>query len=90
MMTKILYLYSECSYFSKVDEVAKAFLSRQAFVFYLLNYINNAIINSTTNKKNRNLEIVAAPLAILVNPKIAATTATIKNTIAQPNIIKGF
>jgi hypothetical protein len=46
--------------------------------------------NKTTKRKNRNLEMVAAPAAIPVNPNKAATSATTRKISAQRNIVLGF
>ena len=52
--------------------------------------INNpdirAITSKTTNKKKRNLATVAAPAAILVNPKSAATIAITRKIRAHFNM----
>ena len=48
---------------------------------------NIIISNHTTKKiKNRTFAMAAAPLAMSVKPKIAATIATIKNINDQRNI----
>ncbi len=45
---------------------------------------------TTRNTKNNTCAMVAAPAAIPVKPKIAATIATRKNTSAQYNIQVSF
>jgi len=50
----------------------------------------NDKINNTTNRKNINLAMPAAPAAIPPNPNIAATIATIRNINVQRNIELSF
>ena len=55
----------------------------------LLPNINDKI-NSTKNRKNKNLAIPAAPAAIPPKPNIAAIIATTRNINVQRNIALNF
>lgn len=63
-----------------------------AFYFLLSNEepATKAITNNTKKTKNKILAMDAAPAAIPVNPKTAATSAIIRNVSDQRNIVYSF